>query len=152
MKDRDLLKPFKSLIRNKGTRYMLIVATIWGVSVNLDKIAINNSSITQHIIFMNLFIFISLSIYLLVTKQFSWGSVKPVKGRLLLISFFTATTFIFHMIALSLTYVAYVVAMKRMSGPIAVLLGHFFMKEPNIRARLIGSLIMVLGVALIVLA
>lgn len=151
-KKKEFLGPFKALIKNKGTRYMLIVATIWGVSANFDKIAITESSIPQHVIFMNLFIFISLTIYLLWKKRLRWMVIKPVKTNLIAISAFTCCAFIFHMTALSMTYIAYVVALKRMSGPIAVVLGHFFLNEPNIRARLIGSLVMVAGVALIILA
>jgi drug/metabolite transporter (DMT)-like permease len=152
LKNKDLFAPFKALVRNKGTRYMLMVASMWGVSANFDKIAINNSSIMQHIIFMNLFIFISITIYLLIKKQLCWNKVEPVKYNLLAVSAFTAGTYIFHMTALSMTFLAYVVAMKRMSGPISVVLGHFLLKEPNIRARLLGSLIMVGGVILILLA
>ncbi|MBU1100326.1 MAG: DMT family transporter [Bacteroidetes bacterium] len=151
-KKRDFLGPFKALIRNRGTRHMLFVAAIWGISANFDKIAITESSIPQHVIFMNIFIFTSLTIYLLLIRKLKWQKIKPVKSNLLAISAFTCCAFIFHMTALSMTYVAYVVALKRMSGPIAVVLGHFFLKEPNIKARLIGSLVMVAGVALIVLA
>ena len=152
IRNRDLLAPFKSLLRNKGTRYMLMVAALWGITANFDKIAITNSSIPQHVIFMNIFIFFTLSIYLVIKKKFVWQKINPVKGKLLAVSAFTSGSFIFHMTALSMTFVAYVVAMKRLSGPISVILGHFFLNEPNIRARLLGSLVMLAGVLLIVLA
>lgn len=152
LKSRDFFGPFKALVKNKGTRHMLIVAALWGISANFDKIGINNSSIPQHIVFMNLFIFTSLTIYLSLKKKLKWQIIRPVKGSLLIISSFTAATFLFHFLALSLTYLAYVVAMKRMSGPMAVVFGHFFLKEPNIRTRLLGSVVMVTGVILIVLA
>ena len=152
LRNKDIFAPFKSLVRNKGTRYMLIVSAMWGFSANYDKIAINNSSILQHLIFMNLFIFISLTIYLLIKKKLRWSKIKPVKYNLLAISTFTVGTYVFHMTALSMTFLAYVVAMKRMAGPISVVLGHYFLKEPNIRARLVGSLVMVGGVIMILLA
>jgi uncharacterized membrane protein len=54
------------------------------------------------------------------------------------------------MTALSLTLAAYVVAMKRMSGVFSVFLGNIFLKEANLRQRLLGSFVMLLGVLLIV--
>lgn len=145
-----LLAPIKKLISNKGTRYMLIVSFIWSISANLDKISIQNSSIYQHIIFMNVFIFLSLTLVLLSLRRFKVKEIQKGKSKLLTVSSFTACAFFFHMNALSLTLVAYVVAMKRMSGVISVFLGHFFLKEPNIKERLLGSVVMFTGVLLIV--
>jgi len=147
-----LIAPLKKLVSNKGTRYMLIVAFIWSISANLDKISIQNSSIYQHIIFMNVFIFLSLTIILLLLRKFKIKEIKKGKRNLLIVSSFTASAFFFHMNALSLTLVAYVVAMKRMSGVISVFLGHFFLQEPNIKERLLGALVMFIGVLFIVLS
>ena len=55
------------------------------------------------------------------------------------------------MSALSLTLAAYVVAMKRMSPMISVFLGSKFLNEPNVRERLLGVIVMIIGVLLIVL-
>jgi drug/metabolite transporter (DMT)-like permease len=56
------------------------------------------------------------------------------------------------MVALSLTLVAYVIALKRLSGLISVFLGYYFLKERKIKERLLGAFIMFLGVLLIVLS
>ena len=53
------------------------------------------------------------------------------------------------MTAVSLTNVAYMIAVKRTSLLIGVLYGHLFFREPGIRHRLPGALLMVAGVALI---
>jgi len=82
----------------------------------------------------------------------SWQTIRPEIKNLSFVSLFTTGSFVFHMIALSMTLVAYVVALKRLSGLVAVLLGHFFLKEPNIRERFLGALIMFLGVLFILLA
>ncbi len=146
-----LLTPFKELFRNKGTRLMFFVAVLWSVSANFDKICINHSSVYQHIIFMNLFIFICISIIVLIFKR---DKVPPFKlqttKNLFSVSAFTVGTFIFHMAALSMTYVVYVVAMKRMTGIFSVLVGASFLKEANWKERLLGSSIMFLGVLFIV--
>ncbi|MBZ0200627.1 MAG: EamA family transporter, partial [Ignavibacteriaceae bacterium] len=92
-----------------------------------------------------------VTIVLLFKKKFSAAAIKLEWKNLLLVGLLTSAAFVLHMTALSLTYVAYVVALKRMSGMISVFLGYFFLKEANIRQRLLGSVIMFVGVLLIVL-
>lgn len=145
------LAPIKGLIRNKGTRYMLIVAIIWSVSSNYDKIAIVNSSVWQHIFFANLFIFSCVTLITMFKKKLCYEAVKCHWKKLFFVSLFTTTTFVFHMTALSMTLVAYVVTLKRASGMISVLFGHLFLNEPHIRERMLGTIIMFIGIALILL-
>ena len=57
----------------------------------------------------------------------------------------------FQMLAISLTIVPNVLAVKRTSTIFGTLWGKLFFKEENIKERLIGTIIMVLGVVLIVL-
>lgn len=147
-----IFAPFKSLFTNKGTRYMFIVSFIWSLSANFDKLSIQASSIYQHIIFMNLFIFISMTIILTAKGKLKFREISKGKKGILSVSFFTALAFFFHMNALSLTLVAYVVAMKRLSGVFSVFLGYFFLEEPNIHERLLGSVVMFIGVILIVMS
>ena len=56
------------------------------------------------------------------------------------------------MLAISLTLVAYVISIKRVSVVFGVLWGHFIFKEGGIKERLIGTSIMVMGVGLITLS
>jgi len=152
LKSRSLFGPFKALLKNKGTRYMFIVAFIWALSSNFDKISVTSTSIWQHIVFVNLFIFITLTLVVFATRKVNLAQIKKAKTNLLIVSLFTTGSFIFHMTALSLTYVAYVVSMKRMSGMISVVLGAIFFKETNFKTKLAGSLIMFAGVLIIVLS
>jgi uncharacterized membrane protein len=55
------------------------------------------------------------------------------------------------MLAVQLTLVAYVVAIKRTSTALSVIWGALFLKEKNIREKLLGVGIMLAGVTLIVL-
>ncbi len=150
LKRMNLLEPFKSMIKNKGTRLMFIVSILWALSGTFDKISITNSSVIQHITFTNLLIFIVITTYLLYKKKLKWEIIKGAKGNLALISGFTTASYFFHYSALALTLVAYVVALKRMSGMFAVILGAVFLKEANIKQRILGSFIMFIGVLLIV--
>lgn len=150
LKKMNILGPFKAILKDKGTRLMLIVAFLWGISGPFDKISITNSSVLQHITFTNLLIFIVITIYMLFRKKFDFSNINKSKKNLLLVSGFTTASYFFHYSAMALTLVAYVVAMKRMAGMFSVVLGAVFLKEPNLRQKLLGSFIMFLGVLLIV--
>lgn len=150
LKKMSFWEPFKAIVKNKGTRYMLIVATLWGISGVFDKISINNSSVLQHITFINLLVFVSITLIVVIQKKFNYTKMKLVKSDLFLVSLFTTGSYLFHYIALSLTLVAYVVTIKRISSVFSVLLGYYFLNEPNVRQRLFGSIIMFLGVLLII--
>lgn len=147
-----VLEPLNSLIKNKGTKYMLFVAFIWSISANFDKISIKNSSVYQHLIFINIIVFSLMTILLAVQNRFNFKVIKENRLNLFAISGLAVSSFIFHMVALSLTLVAYVIALKRLSGLISVFFGHYFLKEQNIKEKLIGAFIMFLGVVLIVLS
>lgn len=144
------LEPFRAIIKNKGTRYMLVVAALWGISGVFDKISINNSSVLQHITFLNVLVFITMTVIVVSQKKFDLPKMKESKVDLFLVSLFTTGSYLFHYIALSLTLVAYVVSMKRISGVFAVFLGAYYFKEQNIKQRLLGSIIMFAGVLFIV--
>ncbi|MCK4555658.1 MAG: hypothetical protein KAT83_03550 [Candidatus Aenigmarchaeota archaeon] len=49
----------------------------------------------------------------------------------------------------TLTLAAYVIAVKRTNTLFSVVFGAIFFKEKNIRGRLLGAALMVLGVAII---
>ncbi|HPN38213.1 MAG TPA: DMT family transporter [Melioribacteraceae bacterium] len=147
-----IFTPFKSLIKNKGTRYMLFVAFIWSISANFDKISIKSSSVYQHLIFINVVVFSLMSLLLYAKSRFNIKIILENKKNLLLISGLAVSSFIFHMVALSLTLVAYVIALKRLSGLLSVFFGYYFLKEEGIKERLLGATCMFFGVALIVLS
>lgn len=152
LKKMNPLEPFKAIIKNSGTRYMLVVAVLWGISGVFDKISINNSSVLQHVTFLNVLVFVCLTTIVVAQKKFNLKKMNEAKADLFLVSLFTTGSYLFHYIALSLTLVAYVVSLKRISGVLSVLLGAYFLNEPNIRQRLLGSIVMFIGVLLIVFA
>jgi len=131
---------------------MLFVAFIWSISANFDKISINSSSLYQHLIFINIIVFTLLTSLVSIKKKFNKKNLLENKKPLIWISILAVGSFIFHMAALSLTLVAYVIALKRLSGLLAVFFGFYFFKESEIKSRLLGAIIMFTGVIFIVLA
>jgi len=151
LKEKGILLPLKSLMKNKATRYMLIVAFIWSISANFDKKGIESSSILQYILFINLFVTIGTTIFSISKRKFSLQSVWFERKNLFFVGVLTSMGYFAHMTALSMTLVAYVIALKRTAGMITVVLGYLFLKEKNIKERLLGSIIMFVGVLFIVL-
>ena len=64
----------------------------------------------------------------------------------------TAASVSFQMLAINLTLVAYVISIKRTSAIMSSLFGFWLFKEKGIKERLLGVILMVLGVVLITLA
>jgi uncharacterized membrane protein len=152
LRTKSFLSPFQALWTNKGTRYMLIVAFMWSISANYDKVALKNSSVIQYTFFLNLFVQVGVTIITIQKKRFVLPKTKEGICNLFLVGALSALSTIFHLIGVTLTLVTYIVALKRTSGMMSIILGHFVLKEPNIRERFLGAAIMFLGVVLILLA
>lgn len=149
---RGYLEPFKALIKQQGPRLTLIAAFMWSITSNFDKIGIQNSSPLFWPIATTLTAAaVMLPIVLLKSKN-SIGKIPTNWKTLAPVGLFSALTLVFQMFALSLTLVAYVISIKRLSAVMSVIWGKLFFKEKGIRERLIGAVIMVLGVVLITLS
>jgi drug/metabolite transporter (DMT)-like permease len=148
-RQRGYLAPFRALVQERGPRLMLITAFLWSITANFDKIGVQNSSPIFWSIAISMF---SALVLFPIILHKSTRAVKQIPTRLQVlapIGFFGALTAIFQMTAISLTLVAYVIAIKRTSAVMSVLWGHFIFKEKGLRERLLGAGIMLLGVALI---
>jgi drug/metabolite transporter (DMT)-like permease len=151
-----LLAPFRALVEQKGARLMLGVAFIWSITANIDKIGVGNSSplfwgaSTSAVT--------SLAVLPAVVgrarnrrREGAPGSPWQIPRGLLLAGLFSGMTLIFQMSALQLTLVAYVISIKRTSVIMSVLFGHFLFKEKDVRERLAGAGVMLVGVIVITL-
>lgn len=149
---KGIFEPFIAIKREKGSIYMIIVALIYAITSSLGKKAIELSS---PIFFASSF-FTAVTIVLtplaLVRENFkiSLPKINLIKA-IILPSLLYSIMIISHVMALSLTKVAYMIAVKRLSLLIGVLFGYFMFKESNIKERLFGSILMLVGFILIVL-
>jgi drug/metabolite transporter (DMT)-like permease len=143
------LEPFKSLINEKGPRFMLIVAFIWSISSNVDKIGVLNSNPVQWITAMSVFVSLMLTPFMLFGMKKDMGKFFVDLRVLLPIGFVYSFTILCQMTAISLTLVAYTISIKRTRAIFTVLWGYLIFKERDIKNRLLGSMIMVLGVLFI---
>lgn len=151
-KHRGYLAPFRSLIRHPGSRYMLAVAVLFSISANLDKIGIKQSSPLLWVIALNTALAVTLGVIMFKKTQNIGQQIKQGWPFLILVGFFNAFALFSHMIALQLTLVAYVIAIKRTSVLFTSLFGFIFFKEKGLAERLSGVLLMVAGVLVILFA
>lgn len=147
---RGLLAPFSSLLNDRGPRLMLLVALIWSVTANIDKIGVQNSSPLFWAAAVNTFIALVMTPLMILR----WRRTGGLGGKVGLVALggVGGLTAICQMLAISMTQVPYVIAIKRTSVGLAVLWGHFLFGEKGLRERLTGAMTMLAGVLLIILS
>ncbi len=141
--------PLVAMARSPGSRLMLCVAFIWSITSNFDKIGVLNSSPLLWAI--ALFTVIAGGMVPFVFLRRGSRGLKPLVAQWRLLGVtggFNAIAITFQMLALTLAPVAQVIAVKRMSALLSVLIGHFFFGEKGLRERLLGAAIMVSGVVI----
>jgi drug/metabolite transporter (DMT)-like permease len=148
----SLLHPFKQMTRNKGSRAMLAIVVLWSISTNYQKLALNHASASFLVFVQIIAQFVIISIILGFHKRrhrkqhaervlHAWGL------QIALISFATTISVLFQMKASSLiANTSYVLAVKRLDSVLVVLYAAFFLKEHNIRRRLVGTLVAFIGI------
>ena len=162
-KTRGIWAPLLAMAHNPGSRLMLCVAFIWSITSNFDKIGVVNSSP----LFWAVSLFMAIAVGMIPFVFFSGRKRRNHRNRrnrrnlgvvtselvgqwqiLVATGGLNAIAIAFQMLALPLAPVAQVIAVKRMSALLSVLMGHFFFGEKGLRARLTGAAIMVSGVVI----
>lgn len=147
------LAPFTAIWKERGSLYMVAVALIYSVTATLGKLAIQHSSpLFFGVAYYSALAFAMTPLALFKNRD-KYG-VWPRDGAIrasILPGFCQALGIFAHMIAISLTQVAYMISVKRLSLLIGVLFGYMFFKETNIRERFVGTFLMIIGFVLIVL-
>jgi len=144
-----ILEPFAAILKEPGSRLMLIVSVIYSLTATLGKSAIIHSNPY----FMGVVYNMMLAALMMCLFPFHPGAsfrniaAKPFHG--LALGAVASATIFTHMVAVSQVQVAYMISLKRTSLLIGVLYGAFLFREENIGERLIGAGVMLMGVLLI---
>jgi len=154
----SLSQPFQEIWHNKGLFYMLIVAFIYSLTSVFDKVVMINSDPYFGSALLRLLpglFFLGLAI-----KQRKRQSVKQNKPSeswikkvwpFLISGVITALAAITINIALTMQIVPYVISIKRVSILLGVIYGGLLFKENHIWQRLLGGIVMIMGVVIILL-
>lgn len=146
------LAPLKTLIKEKGPRYMLMVALLYSIGANLDKIGVWQSSPLVWATAINTVLAIALGLVMLRKNSDASQRIRSGWKYLILLGVVNAVALIANMGAIQLTLVPYVIAIKRLSVFMTLVSGFLIFKEKGYRERSIGALLMILGAAMISMA
>ena len=149
LESKNLLKPFKSLLYNKGTRLMLIVSFIWSISATVEKVAVLSSSQVFYGVTIQFFLSLAYLPYLMHNKAQKTDIVKKNLPGLFLLGLISGLLILFQFTALKYLFVSYVIAFKRAGIIISVFLGIIIFKEKNPLKNILCALIIVSGVFLL---
>jgi|TARA_Y100000310_G_scaffold284075_1_gene306547 drug/metabolite transporter (DMT)-like permease len=148
---KGILEPFKAILKERGCVYMLIAAFLASITTNVGKILIQKSSpLFFSIVYLPLFAMVFLIIAFFTSKKKIVQLKSNFKG-LFPIGLFFGLMVIFHSFAIRLVIVPYMMSIKRTGSIFSVLYGWLLFKEKHIRGRFIGTVIMLIGAALIIL-
>ena len=169
------LEPAKAIIREKGSRYMMIVALLLTCTAALDKWFLNaggNADFSERLarsftlsvgkcVMLSIFFF-GLTVarlgdckssrakpvaWVRAATGFNWNQVwRDIPAWLVLAGAFEATVMVLQLTALQFTAAAVVISIKRSGILLACAVGWFLFKERGITDRVIGSFVMLAGV------
>ena len=148
------LAPLKALWTERGSFYMLIVSVLWSITPAIDKAASMRTSFLWHTWMISVGVAVFFVIYRIIKDTGAvelWREMKIHPAWLALSGFFAVGAMTLQLAAYDYVAMAYVETVKRAIGVTsAMLAGWFFFGEEDIARRLLGAVVMVVGVALVV--
>jgi drug/metabolite transporter (DMT)-like permease len=144
------LSPFRAMLRQRGARLMLAVASIYAVTAALSKGAVNYmDGLAFGVVY-----FVALSV-----AAFAWYGLRTPRAAVACfrggrwawgVAALMALMVVTHFWAQAQTTAAYMIAVKRISVLFGLLLGAWMFKEARLAQHLGAAALMVAGVALVV--
>jgi drug/metabolite transporter (DMT)-like permease len=144
----------------KGNLLALLVAFIWSITVNFDKMAVVHSdrffapAVWSAVIAAGSAVFLLLKYKKVIVKQPEEKHKSVISGimSVLLLGFMMSFSQVLHGSALLAGLASYTIAIKRMGVLLGVFWGWLFFHERNISRKLIGAAIAISGVLAILLS
>ncbi len=145
------LEPFRVLLREQGSRLMLLVAFIWSLTSTLDKVGVVATSPLVWALSINLYIILFMLPFVMVRLRKNAPLLLKKWKYLSAVGTSDGVGILFQMMAVQVTQVPYVIALKRMSILWSSLLGFSVFKEKDVLEKSAGIVCMLVGVLCIVL-
>lgn len=146
---KGLLAPIKAIFKERGCIFMIIVAFLFSINTNLGKVLARESS--PMFVSATYFPLVAIILFtiLMIKSKNNINQLYQDKKMQIFSGFFFALMMIFHYLAVMLVIVPYMSSVKRTSTLFGTLYGWLIFKERNISGRIIGTIIMLVGVSLI---
>lgn len=148
--------PFRFLLSDMGVRFMLIVAFLYSISVNYDKVVVERSDpvFASAVVlgFLACIFILWTTIQILSGKSYppvAMGKTKGTSLLMLALGLVLTLEAVTVNTAYTLSLVPYVIAIKRLSVLFGVIIGGYLFRESCIRQRATGTIVMVTGTVLI---
>lgn len=145
--------PLKRLLTSTGARLSLGVALCYAINTVLMKELTNNHFNAFVVLYVTTLIGWLLLLNVPITRRSEFKAIRSSdKLAVLGGSLGSFAGSFFHILALANTYTSYATAVRRLDAVISVTLGWRFLKEKNIRIKLIGSIVMTVGAVIMLLS
>jgi len=146
-----LLSPVKALARESGARLMLLVAAIYSCSAALFKLAVLHSGPSFFAVYYLLTFIGLMSVPLPLSRVRLRPAIRKRYGWWLALGLCASLSSLAFAFGVELAPAAYLVAVKRLSIFLSVLLGGLWLQERPLLPRFAGVVLMCSGVACIAL-
>lgn len=146
-----LLAPLTTILRNRGSRLMLLVAIIYGFTSVGGKAAMQYMPPDLFGPFYFVLLGSLVLILFLIKRPQALRALYRRPTQNIVVALFMAVMVITHFLAIQKIEAAYMIAVKRSSLLFGILFGAILFKEDGLRTHLTGGVLMVAGVALIAL-
>ena len=144
---KDIFEPFRAILKEKGSRLMLFVAALYGITSVLGKGALQYCPpLTFGAFYFSLLGLVSICFIIMRRPSLKFPG-RPLSALIVgaMVSVMAAT----HFLALQGVNVAYMIAVKRTSLLFGIAYGALLFKEKEFGLHFLAGLFMVIGVALI---
>ncbi len=155
-----LLAPLRVLLRRPGTLLALVASAVWGTTTVLEKLAIEHMrppsgpfvALAGTVLMVAL---LTPNAFLSTVKtgtpeqKRGWHGLCVHPRALLLAVVLSGIAPLFGFTAIALGFVGYVTALFKLSAVFTIVWAWLFLGEGNIRQRLLGTVVMLVGGALI---
>ncbi len=145
-------EPLRALANERGVRLMLVVAFLYSITSVYAKVAVMNSSPLFWVVSDSLLCAVILFPFFWLNSKNKLSKIQSGWKSLVLMSVSSALAVLSQMIVISLTLVAYIISIKRLSTVFGVFWGKLLFKEKDFKERLVGAIIMAAGIILIALS
>jgi transporter family protein len=150
----NLFAPLRLLMRQPGTLLALLASALWGATTVLEKLAIDHMTPPSGPLVA------LLSTFLLVLmlspggfqsrrktdgEQHGWQGIARHPRVFLLASLLAGIAPLFGFTAIALGFVGYVTTLFKLSSVLTILWAWWFLGEEQIKSRLVGASVMILG-------
>jgi len=144
-----LFAPIRAVFREQGSWLMLLVSFIYSITSVMGKIGVVH---TNPYFFGSTYFIVLTFLMTAIMPFMRGGSMKrlmgfPFKGTA--IGAIYAIMVFSHMLAISQVEAAYMVSVKRVSLLFGIIYGAWWFREERVGERLLGAVIMLLGVFII---